>query len=408
MPSAVGVRLRRKCRIYDFEAGEFALSPGDWVIVETSRGQDVGQVVQPPREIPPEELQGELKPVVRLATAADLRRMERYREREEETLKKAQEKVEELDLPMRLVAAEYTYNGRSLTIYFTSEKRVDFRELVRKLARNLRARIELRQVGARDEARLLGGIGPCGRLLCCETFLCDFQRISVRMAKEQDLPLSPMKISGVCGRLLCCLNYEYEQYREIKALLPRVGEEVVTLHGRGVVTSRSVPKETATVEVRPGLAVEATIEELAQAVEMEAKGQLPAQKPPYLTIPLELGVETQAQNDQPAPTKKKRRRRRRKKGQPQAKATSPGTTPARPRSAQTASASKSPSTREKQKSRRRSQPRSPQSAQREKTGPQEQPAPAPSKQSSPIQDSGRHRPSRRRRRPRPSGDSSKS
>ena len=336
VPSVVGIRLGRNCRIYNFNAGEIELSKGNWVIVETARGQDAGQVVQPPREIARGKIKGELKNVIRQATPSDMHRMERFRKREQESLARAKEKVAELGLPMRLITAEYTYNGRSLTIYFTAEKRVDFRDLVRKLARSLRTRIELRQVGARDEARLLGGIGPCGRILCCETFLTNFQRISVRMAKEQNLPLSPIKISGVCGRLLCCLNYEYEQYREIKALLPRKGEQVVTLHGRGTVVGLCVPKESVTVEVRPGLKVEANIEELAEAARLDAEGRLPTARPSYAER-----ISIQPTPDRPAPEKKKRRRRRRKKSSraPQPAGATAGKAPAKRRQSSRRSAS---------------------------------------------------------------------
>ncbi len=284
MPRVVGVRLRHPGQLYDFEVTEGDYAPGSWVIVETARGQDVGQVVVSAHEVTPEQVRGELKPVVRLATEEDLERMQRFRQREPEALARAREEVAELGLPMRLVAAEYTFNGRCLTIYFTAENRVDFRELVKRLARLFRTRIDLRQIGARDEARLLGGIGICGRPLCCATFLGDFLRISVRMAKEQDLPLSPMKISGVCGRLLCCLSYEHEQYRDIKDRLPTVGDEVATLRGRGKVVAVNIPKETVTVEVRPELRVEADLAELAQAARLEAEGRLPHCQPAYVDI----------------------------------------------------------------------------------------------------------------------------
>lgn len=315
MPRVVGVRLRHPGQLYDFEVGEQEYPRGSWVIVETARGQDLGQVVVPAHEVAPEEVHGELKPVVRSATPEDLERMRRFQEREPEALARAREKVAELGLPMRLVAAEYTYNGRCLTIYFTAENRVDFRELVKRLARLFRTRIELRQIGARDEARLLGGIGICGRPLCCATFLGDFLRISVRMAKEQDLPLSPMKISGVCGRLLCCLSYEHDQYMEIKDRLPSVGEEVATLRGRGKVVAVNVPKETVTVELRPELRVEADLAELARAAQLEEQGRLPACQPSYVdtterlaTIPAEPQIVCR---EEPKPS---RRRGRRSKG----------------------------------------------------------------------------------------------
>jgi cell fate regulator YaaT (PSP1 superfamily) len=317
VPRVVSVRLRHPGQFYDFDSADMPLNPGDWVIVETARGQDIGRVVLPPHEVPSEAVQGELKPVVRLAVQSDLRRMEHSQEREAEALARTREKVAEANLPMRLVAAEYTYSGRSLTVYFTAEKRVDFRELVKELAREFRARIELRQIGARDEARLLGGVGSCGRPLCCATWLQDFLRISVRMAKEQDLPLSPTKISGVCGRLLCCLSYECDQYREIKSCLPEVGEEVPTLRGRGKVVAISVPKETATVEVRAGVTVEATLEELARAAQLEEAGQLVVPRPACVPGFAERAEEPAALSFSPAQLeeadKHPRRRHRRKK-----------------------------------------------------------------------------------------------
>jgi len=315
----VSVRLRHRGQFYDFDARDLELAPGDWIIVDTARGQDVGQVVTPPREVTDEDLADELKPVERRATESDLRRMARVREREAEALAQARAIVAEKGLDMRLVAAEYTYTGRSLTIYFSSEQRVDFRQLVKELAREFRARIDLRQIGARDEARLLGGYGICGRPLCCATFLGDFLRISVRMAKEQDLPLSPMKISGVCGRLLCCLSYECDQYREIKAELPEVGQEVVTLRGKGRVTAVNVPRETVSVEVREGLTVEAGLEELERAAYLEAEGRLPAPAPvDYRGVlkvsgPEEMAEETPPLEDEGTEKGGRRRRRRRRK-----------------------------------------------------------------------------------------------
>lgn len=331
MPRVVAVRLRQRGQFYDFDARDLDLAPGDWVIVDTARGQDIGQVVRPPREVADEDLADELKPVERRANANDLRRMERAREREGEALARAQAMVIEKGLPMRLVAAEYTYTGRSLTIYFASEQRVDFRQLVKELAREFRARIELRQVGARDEARLLGGYGTCGRPLCCATFLGDFLRISVRMAKEQDLPLSPMKISGVCGRLLCCLSYECEQYRQIKAELPEVGQEVVTLRGRGRVTAVNVPRETATVEIRAGTTVEVGAEELFEAARLAEEGRLSAgpeldraasRAPEREEVTEEVAAPAGGQEE--ARKKPRRRRRRRGKGEgPAASAKAP-------------------------------------------------------------------------------------
>jgi len=319
VPRVVSVRLRHRGQFYDFDAQDLELAPGDWIIVDTARGQDVGQVVTPPREVADEDLADELKAVERRATESDLRRMARVREREAEALAQARAIVAEKGLDMRLVAAEYTYTGRSLTIYFSSEQRVDFRQLVKELAREFRARIDLRQIGARDEARLLGGYGICGRPLCCATFLGDFLRISVRMAKEQDLPLSPMKISGVCGRLLCCLSYECDQYREIKAELPEVGQEVVTLRGKGRVTAVNVPRETVSVEIREGLTVEVGLEELERAAYLETEGRLPAAAPVdyrgvlKVSEPEEMAEGTPPLGDEGTEKGGRRRRRRRRK-----------------------------------------------------------------------------------------------
>ncbi len=328
MPRVVLIRLRHPGRLYHFEARELDLSPGDWVIVETARGRDLGQVVLPPAEVPEEELPEELKPVLRPAEEDDFRRAERFYEKEAEVLERTRSLVEEHGLPMRLVTAEYSCDGRFLTIYFTAEKRVDFRELVKDLARKFRTHIELRQIGARDEARLLGGIGICGRPLCCATFLHDALRISVRMAKDQDLPLNPMKISGVCGRLLCCLSYEWEQYREIKARLPAVGEEVVTPQGRGVVTAINVPQEAVSVELRPGITVKVPARNLLsfrpgervpppQPVceplgAEEGSVELPEEEGEWVTVVVEEG---------PAQEPKKRRRRRKRKRPEGAEAT---------------------------------------------------------------------------------------
>lgn len=324
MSRVVLVRLRHPGRLVHFDAGEFDLLPGDWVIVETAQGRDLGQVVLPPTEVPEEELPEELKPVLRPAGEADFRRAERFYEKGAEVLERTRALVEEHGLPMRPVTAEYTCDGRLLTIYFTAEKRVDFRELVKDLAREFHTRIELRQIGARDEARLLGGIGICGRPLCCATFLHDALRISVRMAKDQDLPLSPMKISGVCGRLLCCLSYEWEQYRELKARLPAVGEELVTPQGRGVVTAINVPKETVSVELRPGVAVEIPARDLLSrqpgervpppqpvcerlAAEEELGELLEEEEGELVTVVLEEGMAQEP--------KKRRRRRKRKRAE---------------------------------------------------------------------------------------------
>lgn len=250
MPTVVGIRFKDSGKTYFFDPnGHDHLEQGDAVIVETVRGPELAKVAYAPREVAQEEIVSELKPVLRRAEAADFERLRLLSQRHEEVLARCAEKVSEHDLPMRLVKAEYSFDGSRLTFYFTAEKRVDFRMLVRDLARTFKTRIELRQIGPRDEAKLLGGIGPCGRLLCCATFLPDYARVSIKMAKDQDLPLNPSKISGVCGRLLCCLSYEHEQYLEIKAELPRKGSWVQTPDGPGEVVAVNVIRETVTVEL---------------------------------------------------------------------------------------------------------------------------------------------------------------
>src|ERR671929_466460 len=249
MTIVVGVRFKDSGKTYHFDPRDIPLAVGDWAIVETARGPELGRISAPPADMPPEQLLGELKPVLRRATQTDIDNLAHYQQYLDEALAICAEKVAEHKLPMVLVKAEYNFDGSRLTFFFTADKRVDFRSLVRDLARTFHTRIELRQVGPRDEAKLLGGIGPCGRLLCCSTFLPDFARVSIKMAKDQDLPLNPIKISGVCGRLLCCLSYEHEQYLSIKAELPKKGTWVQTPDGPGEVVTVNVVRETVIVEL---------------------------------------------------------------------------------------------------------------------------------------------------------------
>ena len=224
MPIVVGIRFKDSGKTYYFDPTQTdAVVQGQYVIVETARGLEMARVSELPHEVEESAIVGELKPVIRHATPEDDVRWKQLNSRQDELIKRCQEKIDEHELPMGLVKAEYSFDGSRLTFYFTADKRVDFRNLVRDLARTFRTRIELRQIGPRDEAKLLGGIGPCGRILCCATFLPDYARVSIKMAKDQDLPLNPSKISGVCGRLLCCLAYEHEQYIEMKAEMPRRG-----------------------------------------------------------------------------------------------------------------------------------------------------------------------------------------
>lgn len=249
MPIVVGVRFKDSGKIYSFDPCELQLNVGDYVIVETVRGLELARIAQAQREVSDEEVVGELKTIIRRAEAGDFERMRVLQTRHAEVLARCAEKVREHDLPMNLVKAEYSFDGSRLTFYFTAEKRVDFRMLVRDLARTFKSRIELRQIGPRDEAKLLGGIGPCGRVLCCASFLPDYARVSIKMAKDQDLPLNPTKISGVCGRLLCCLSYEHEQYITMRTDLPRKGTWVQTPDGPGEVISQHVLKQQLVVQL---------------------------------------------------------------------------------------------------------------------------------------------------------------
>jgi cell fate regulator YaaT (PSP1 superfamily) len=249
--------------VYYFDpAGVEDLSEGDYVLVETSRARELGKVVIPPKEVPPDQVVGRLKPILGRATSVDLASAQHYVTREEQVLLKCRDKVDEHNLPIKVIRAEYNYDGSHLTFYFTAEKRVDFRALVRDLARVFRARIELRQVGVRDEAKLISGVGPCGQPLCCATHLCEFIPVSIKMAKQQDLPLSPMEISGMCGRLMCCLTYENEFYREAQAKMPRKGDVIATAAGAGKVRGYNVVKETVQVELESGTVVEIPLNEV--------------------------------------------------------------------------------------------------------------------------------------------------
>jgi cell fate regulator YaaT (PSP1 superfamily) len=276
MLTVVGVRFKRAGKVYYFDPSGFEnLQTDDWVIVETSRGIEAGRVVIPPTQVAEQELGGRLKPIQRRADWRDLTEMERFRLKESEALKTARDKARQYNLPIKVVHAEYNFDGSRLTISFSSERRVDFRELIKDLARVLRTRVEMRQIGVRDEAKLLDGIGRCGLTLCCSTWLSDFPRVSIKTAKNQDLPLNPSEISGVCGRLLCCLTYEDEQYTVIKGELPRVGTKLTSARGSGTVTAINAVRESVTITLENGETIEVTtqaLRELAERKEALARG----------------------------------------------------------------------------------------------------------------------------------------
>jgi len=244
-----GVRFLDSGQTFFFECQEMPLEPGDWVVAETTRGKEAGRVVIAPHQLRASKLEGELKPLVRKLNERDLEKMERLKKDSAQAVKEFGRKIRERDLPMKPIAAEYSFDGSVLTLSFSAPDRVDFRELARELSQSFRCRIELRQVGARDEARLLGGMGRCGRTLCCSTWLPMFPDISMGMAKTQDLPLNPQKVSGVCGRLLCCLSYENDQYRQMKAIMPRLGQPIQTPSGPGMVISMQILRESVTVKL---------------------------------------------------------------------------------------------------------------------------------------------------------------
>lgn len=256
MPRVVGVIFRKGCKVYDFDARSLELQRGDSVVVETARGLEVATVAVPPHDVEEEELTQPLEPVVRRATAEDMETVAAHKALREEALATCRRLVAKHGLAMKLVDAEVMFGGDKIVVSFFAEERVDFRALVVDLARSLKMRIELRQVGVRDEARLFGGLGPCGRYLCCTQIQVDQEPVSIRMAKEQNLPLNPMKISGVCGRLMCCLKYEQEQYVAFRKEAPRRGTVVQCSRGQGVVAGYQVPKDSLVIKFADGTLAE--------------------------------------------------------------------------------------------------------------------------------------------------------
>ena len=253
MTKIVGIRFQRAGKIYYFDPLDYELETAMHVIVETARGVEMGTVLIPPKEVEDDKVVQPLKPVIRVATDEDEKVMERNREKEAEAFVICKEKIARHGLDMKLVAAEYTFDNNKLLFYFTADGRIDFRELVKDLASVFRTRIELRQIGVRDETKMLGGIGICGRELCCKAYLTDFIPVSIKMAKEQNLSLNPTKISGVCGRLMCCLKNEQETYEYLNSRLPFVGDTVTTPSGmRGEVTGINVLRQLVKVVVDNG------------------------------------------------------------------------------------------------------------------------------------------------------------
>lgn len=252
MKKIVGVRFKKPGKIYFFDPENLDIKMEDKVIVETAMGEEIGEVVIANRELHEEQITNPLKRVVRIATSRDLKNMEMYRAKEPEALKICEEKIKKHNLDMKLTGVEYKFDGSKILFYFTADGRIDFRELVKELASIFKTRIELRQIGVRDEVRRIGGNGVCGRELCCCSFLGNFETVSIKMAKEQNIALNPSKISGNCGRLMCCLKYEQEAYEDKLKHLPKIGAIVKTEEGEGVVDNVEILKEIVKVKFKDG------------------------------------------------------------------------------------------------------------------------------------------------------------
>lgn len=315
MPTVVGVRLRFSKTLW-FDPVSTEPQEGDRVMVETERGAEMGKVVQAPHDVEESALPAPLKPVLRIADEADLATAEELETKEREAMRVFRRLVEEQRLDMKPVDVEYVVGGDKIVFYFSADERIDFRELVRELASEFHARIDMRQVGVRDEARMVGGIGHCGQTLCCVRFGGEFQPVSIRMAKEQDLPLNPLKISGLCGRLMCCLRYEYDAYKDFKSRAPKRGAMIETPDGSAKVAELNTPRETVRIRLEDGTSITVPLAEMGCAkgsgcpcsVSRETMDSLMARSP--LAPEAEPATERQVE---PEPAKEQGRRRRRRK-----------------------------------------------------------------------------------------------
>jgi cell fate regulator YaaT (PSP1 superfamily) len=272
VPQVVGVKFRSGPKTYHFDCAGLAIQRGSKVVAETTRGPEIGQVTTPPRDIPDGEISTPLKPLLRIAEVSDILQSDRIREKETQAYDFCLKRIRERGLPMKLVEAHYAFDESKVTFYFTSEGRVDFRELLKDLNAQFRMKVHLFQIGARDAARIIGGIGPCGQELCCSRWLTSFESVSMKMAKDQSLFLNPSKFSGVCGKLMCCLRYEHETYLLTRKAMPGIGSQLETPYGVGTVVELIVPKESALVEVPERGLVEVKTPVKVQAEQPRCRG----------------------------------------------------------------------------------------------------------------------------------------
>ena len=322
MPTVVGVKLRFAPKTQMFSPAGTEPVEGDSVIVQTDRGTEMGVVVKPPHEVPDSEVRGSLKPLTRVATEEDLARVEEFAVKERAAIPIVRELIAQHKLDMKPIEVEYLFDGDKIVFYFVAEERVDFRELVKDLASRFHARIDMRQVGVRDEARLVGGLGHCGEQLCCVRFGGEFQPVSIRMAKEQDLPLNPLKISGLCGRLMCCLRYEFEAYKDYKGRAPKRGAIIDTPLGLAKVAELNTPHETVGLRFEDGRRVSVPLAEMSCgkgtgcpcSVSREALEAVGSTSTALAFAALDR--ETEAAANPPAATKPRERRERSERREP--------------------------------------------------------------------------------------------
>jgi cell fate regulator YaaT (PSP1 superfamily) len=271
MDNIVGIRFREGGKIYHFAPGHFVLKEGDEVIVKTEKGLSLGIVATPVTRRDPNYPKDQLKEVFRLANDNDRQQYQECLAREKEARQFCQERIDDRHLPMTLVDVESFFDGSKIIFYFYADGRVDFRELVKDLVKRFHTRVELRQIGVRNKAKMIGGVGPCGRELCCATFLKEFHSVSVKMAKEQNLSLNPTKISGVCGRLMCCLKYEYADYLQMKRGMPKVGKRINTAEGEGKVVRQNVMENRVVIALNDGREIEFDVTNLCPHKEMSER-----------------------------------------------------------------------------------------------------------------------------------------